>query len=365
VSEQAAFVEQRSLAKTKLAIVDPEAFYPFRTLVNGPLERTEELIAAEEFLRAVVLHDELEMEAQPFAFDGHEDEWSEDDIEAGGRNVIVAIAPTVAEYGLFNDRYGPREVPAIQLTPQLESLAATYANAGPGNAYYNAHLDFLKRIAGNLQNGGSALCKGDFIQEAIQTAATFPNDLFKTLDKDWQEFGLSVKDSIGPLVPPVLGIVLTRSASRDKIPAIVRDLRDEWAPARSKVWELVDGLKTARTLVEAKEIKQELTDASKHFSPLSESGSSQPLQILWELFVGGIGGAVTASVIGQDARIGAATGIVGQGIRVAQRELNFGRVLFGKGAFDLAKRVRREVERVELTRLRTFLTDAERKALGL
>jgi hypothetical protein len=352
--------------KTRIAVFDPEAFYPFRALIKGPLTSIEDLGAIEEFVRAYVLHDEMEMEVQPFgSCDEDEQEWTDEEIEAGGRTVITGIGPTIAEYNLFNDSSGPRPSSQLQLSAALENLAASYSNAGPGNVYYQAHLDLLKRLLETLRQGGSVVCRGAFIQEAIETASAFPIDLFQTLDRDWKEFVEVTKDShFGPLVPPVLSIVLTRSAGRDKIPAILRDLRDEWAGARSKVWDLAERLKSARTLQEARELVRELTAASKYFSPVSQARSSRPVQILWELFVGTIGGAITASLIGGDPKIGAAGGLVSQGIKTVQKDADLGRILFGRGAFDLAKRVRREIERVELDALSTILSDPEKTALG-
>ena len=352
--------------KTRTAVFDPDAFYPFRALVKGPLTAVEELTAIEEFVRAYVLHDEMVMEMHPFSSSAEdEEEWTDEEIEAGGRMVIAGIGPTTAEYNLFNESPRPRLTSQIQLSPALESVAASYSNAGPGNIYYQAHLDLLKRVLETVRQGGSVVCRGAFIQEAIQTASAVPLDLFQNLDHDWKEFVETAKDSrFGPLVPPVLSIVLTRSAGRDKIPAVLRDLRDEWTEARSKVWDLADKLKSARTVQEARELERELKSASKYFSPVSQDRSSYPVQVLWELFVGTIGGAITATLIGGDPKVGAAGALVGQAIKTVQKDADFGRILFGRGAFDLAKRVRREIDRVELNALGTILSDSEKKALG-
>jgi hypothetical protein len=312
--------------------------------------------------RRHVLHDEMEMQLQPFSFNEEEErEWTDQEMEAGGRMVIAAIGPTIAEYNMFRDPSGPFQDSEIELSPALEVLAASHSNAGPGNAYYKAHINLLKRILEVVRSGGSAICRGTFIQEAIQTASKFPLNLFDQLDRDWRQFAEGLQGSrFGPVVPPVLSIVLTRTASREKIPAIVRDLKEELSVARTKVWNLADNLKNARTFREAQELERELRDSSNYFSPLSER-SSHPLQVLWELFVGTIGGAATATVIGGDPKIGAATGLMGQAIKAVQKDAEFGHVLFGRGAFDLAKRVRREVERVELDALSAILSDSEKK----
>ena len=47
------------------AVCDPEAFYPFRSLIQGPFDRWELLEPLERFVRGVVLHDEMTMEYEP------------------------------------------------------------------------------------------------------------------------------------------------------------------------------------------------------------------------------------------------------------------------------------------------------------
>jgi len=83
------------------------------------------------------------------------------------------------------------------------------------------------------------------------------------------------------------------------------------------------------------------------------------------LFVGGFGGAVIGSLAGGSPVIGAATGVVGQAIRTTQKDVNLGSALFGRGAFDLARRVRREINRVDLNGIQAMLTDSEKRALGI
>jgi hypothetical protein len=70
------------------------------------------------------------------------------------------------------------------------------------------------------------------------------HQLFRPLDQEWQSYARQAEqDGLDLLVPPVLGIVLTRCAQRDAIPTVIRDLRDEWADARKKVWDLLYALR--------------------------------------------------------------------------------------------------------------------------
>src|SRR5207253_786914 len=113
----------------------------------------------------------------------------------------------------------------------------------------------------------SALLCGDLGRQALTKASQYPEALFEPLDADWQGYARSAEqDGLGLLVPPVLGIVLTRCARRDSIPTVIKDLRDEWADSRRKVWQLLDSLRACGTLGEAIEIRSALTSASRLFS---------------------------------------------------------------------------------------------------
>src|ERR1700722_551503 len=77
------------------ALCDPDAFYPFRSLVQGPLDDPQDLPKIERFIRSIVLHDDMEMIAEPFRAN-EEPEFHnglEEDLEAGPRNIIVAVGP--------------------------------------------------------------------------------------------------------------------------------------------------------------------------------------------------------------------------------------------------------------------------------
>jgi hypothetical protein len=346
-------------------IIDPDAFYPFRSLVRGPLPSLDELEAIEEFVRAVVLHDEMVMESEPFAFDEQEHEWTNEEIEAGGRNVIVAIGPVVDEYRVFTDRRGPRQVLDIELAPGLLNIAARFSNAGPGNVYFEAHTDFLKRLVQVLEAGGSVACKGQLATEAIELATHFPAQFFEHLDADWQAFGERANlGQLGVFVPPILAIILTRSASREAIPIVLHDLRDEWTTARQRIWELVAQLKTARTIAEVSEIERELRVASEKASPFRDSSSS-PFRVFWELLAAWVGGAALTGMAGGNVNVGAAGQVIAQAVRILQGQADSVQALFGRGAFDLARRVRRETARAEMQSLRNILSQSEREALGL
>jgi len=146
----------------KIAACDPDAFYPLRNLVAGPFDNLEDLPHIERLLRTAVLHDEIVMELTPHPHDPEMDEeLTEEEQQAGGRAVIVAVGPVLTGYDFFTDRTGPPPpVPEIELSPALLETASQFANAGEGNVYFKAHVDYLKRLLGIVEQGGSVLlCK--------------------------------------------------------------------------------------------------------------------------------------------------------------------------------------------------------------
>lgn len=159
--------------------------------------------------------------------------------------------------------------------------------------------------------------------------------------------------------------MLTRCARRDAIPIVIRDLRDEWAVARRKIWALLEASRASRTSGEFMAIERELSQASRLFSPQETKLDSHPIRIFWEIIAGTAAGAVIAQLSGGNAGIGAATGTMGQLASKTPGFLHeFGPAVFGRGAFDLAKKVRREVSQVEFDALSKLLTDSEKRKLG-
>jgi hypothetical protein len=351
----------------RIAACDPDAFYPLRSLVQGPFYNLEELSAIERFLRTVVLHDEIVMEFPPNPYDPETDhELTEEEKQAGGRAVIVAFGPVLTGYNFFTERSGPQPVPEIDLSPALLETASQFANAGEGNVYFKAHVEYLKRVLGVVEQGGSVLLCDEFGQQAVETAQQYPEELFRQLDVDWQRYAQEAEqDGLGFLVPPVLGIVLTRCARRDAIPTVIRDLRNEWATAREKVWNLLDTLRRSQTLGEASEIRKALSNASRQFSSVATEGNTRPVRVFWDILAAAVSGAAIAQLSSGKPVIGAATSTVAQVARsLPSLAREFGPTLFGRGAFDLARRVRREASKVEFDALSRLLSDHEKRKLG-
>lgn len=200
----------------------------------------------------------------------------------------------------------------------------------------------------------------------LKRAEEYPAELFKDLDAQWQEYAKSIDESGGGLlVPPVLSIIVTRCARRDAIMPVLTDLRDEWAVARRKVWDTLDALRNTRTLGEAIEIRRELRECSKLFSPQSTPHDTRPVRVLWELFAAGAVGFTVAATMGSNPVIGAIAGALAHTPRSIPALIEeFGPAMFGRSGFDLARRIRRASYQVDVKALERLLTSTEKKQLG-
>jgi hypothetical protein len=357
-------VESIAPDNLRTAVCDQEGFYPFRSLVTGHLTSREELALAERFARVVVLHDSIEMHAEPMPAQEDEDEWAPEQIAAGGRNVIVAFAPDLTPYGpLFTSTLGPDplDTSKLQLSDRLRELAREMSGGEPGNVYYDAHLRYVFRLGQTLCRGGSIVCGGPVGVAMRECASEYPEALFAVLDADLQAFARQAHAAhLGVATPPILSVVLARVQSRDDIPAALCALREELKPARDRLWSLIDEMRSASNLAELRRIQSELERASALLSPGRTGLLVEPTRVLWNLLPPtvalGIAAATGGSLAGAAASAGAHL--------IRDLGMAAGNYLFGRGAFDLARRIRSElVARGVASDLTPLLSETERRVL--
>ena len=353
---------------SSVGIFDPHAFYPFRSLVQGGLHNWGELQDIERFVRAIVLHDEMSMILEPWPYDPLADEERSTD-EPAVRNIIVGMGPVLSDYeGLLSTEKNLKPISEEEVSSALRDIASEFSNAGHGNPYYNAHIEFIGKLLAVLKAGGSIICEGEFSRATELRAGKYPEKLFEVLDKDWQEYAMATEEGhIGVKTPPILNIILSKCKKREDIPEELKLLREEWTDARKKLWRLLGGLRNAQTLKEAHQIQHELAEASKYFSPLSQQTEFSPVRMLWDLFAETGGGAIDSALAGGNPAIGAVAAAGRKALtNLAQGGKQFGKLFFGRGAFDLARRVRKEVMNSSpKSTLSRFLTQSEKDALGL
>ena len=344
---------------SSIAVFDPDAFYPMRSLVEGPLSTLDELPQIERFMRAAILHDEMRMEIAPLPAPSEEEE----ELNTGP-NIIVGFGPVLAGFEeLLCNRIGPKVETAITLNDRLLKVATEVCGAGPGNPYYDAHVEFLQRLVNVLDGSGSVICDSPLAYQAELVSSHYPADLFAKLDRDWQEIVREAKE-LGPLLPPIVAVVLRRAQTRSAIPSILKELRDELSEARNKVWTLLRTLGSARNLKEFSDARRELESVSQAFSLFTGEEKSSSGRILWDLLGSGVG--AIAGLVATSHPIGGAIGaaavpVIVEGVRC------FSTLFSGQGAVDLGRRIKAEVlsTRPTIRALYGLLNDSEREKLGI
>jgi hypothetical protein len=359
-------MESISLQRVRTAICDQDGFYPFRSLLTGNLSSLDELALAERFARAVVFHDSIVMEGEPMPTSEDEHEWTEEEIAAGGRMIIVAFMPDLSGYGdLFVNNLGPDPLHGkkLDLSESLRALAREMSGAGPGDPYYDSHERYLYKLTHTLRTGASIVCGGPVGLALRDRACRYPEQLFAPLDEDLQRFAREAQEAhLGVAVPPVLSIVLSRCDTRDDILRRLVELRNEWREPRERVWALISDLRGSSDAREMRNIQKELEYLSNVMSPARSRIPIEPSRVLWDLVsnaAGLIGAFASGSGVAEAVAV-ARTAVAGA--RELQPSVKY---IFRMGAIDFARRLRSDVlaaNRVPQL-LDRFLTDAERRAL--
>jgi len=352
-----------------VALCNPDAFYPLRTLVDGPLTDPADLPKIERFVRSLVLHDEMKMIMEPSPDMDEEHEWMPEEIAAGGRIVLVGVGPAIAEYeGRNLLEYLPEdETPRnIDISNELLQLAETHARRGDGPCF-DAHLNVIRVLVHTVETGGSIVCENSFADDVITVASEIPENLLTQLDAEWAEMVRSISNGdIGLVVPPFLAILLNRCARRDAILDVLQDMKNEFSASRERLWSLIRALRGAGTIAEANEIRRDLQRAAELMNPNREWPPLCPVRALWKIGTAAVAGAVVGAM-GGSPFVGAAAAVVNQAANVIGNVVLEFRVLFRRGAFDLARRLNRDLREIprmpEL--LRPILTQEEQSKLGL
>jgi hypothetical protein len=351
----------------KTAACNARAFEPFHRVVVGPCT-PDDLHVAEQFARAVVLHDDVRMLPESFR------------ITVGENDRLGGLSPLLVKTEGF-ETFGDYFDPSFVDTSHGHELLMSVTRIGPDRkTFFDPFGVSIILALEQIRAGGSAVVRDSTWQiEVVRTvegtieekrhsaewesrlapAERYPDSLFSQLDESWQLFAKKLaRGNFELKVPPVLGIVMTLSARRDAIPAILLDLRNEWADARKKLWQRIDAFTNLRTVEEGEDLVRELEAASKLFCRQQTEYDTQPMRVFWDI------AAATGAAVSTGGLAGAAA--VGAGARSLPKMLqDLGPALFGRGAFDLAKRVRREVSKVDPSVLKRFLSASEQKLFGM
>lgn len=351
----------------KVAVCNARAFEPFHRVVVGPCTPGD-LDEAEQFARAIVLHDDIRMLPESFRIILGEND------EARGLSPLIVKTEGFETFGDYMD-------PSfVETSHGRELLMSATRIESDRKMFFDPFKVSVILALEQVRDGGSAVVRDSTWQiEVVRTvdrtvkemrhsadwesrlapAERYPDSLFNQLDESWQLFAKKMaRGNFDLRIPPVLGIVMTRSARRDAMPAVLLDLRNEWAEARNKLWQRIDAFDDLRTVKEGEDLLRELEAASKLFSREQTEFDTQPMRVFWDI------AAATGAAVGTGGAAGPVAAAAGA--RSLPKMLqDLGPALFGRGALDLARRVRREVSKIDPSVLKSFLSASEQALFGM
>ena len=362
------------------AVLDTNAITALDSIVTGPVTSWDQLDAAELAVRAMVLHERIYW-LMPSV------------LVISPQNIVRGTSPAVVEDGghVVYPRY--KEPDAIMDVLRLfgassYSVFKSYVYVKDnipigGDEFWVSNYDRLRSMDSNVvEEVFKESFNIDFIRDsyfaspkAIGAGSYFgssndreyesnlmknrtsalPEKALRLLDENWRDSvsgsGIGLNIRLGPF----LAIVLSRSESRNDIPKVITELREEFQKSRKEFWDLFTEPLTERRSVVAIRKLRNMERAIQSIVPASFPSKERPFRFLWD----------TAHAVADIALTGGSlSAIKFVGESLLNRDANLAQA----STISLTKKLTTELRGMEesLTyQLRRLLSAQERSMLGL
>ncbi len=185
--------------------------------------------------------------------------------------------------------------------------------------------------------------------------SVFPENVLRKMDDAWREDICGASIGLNVRLGPFLSIVLSRAPSRDRIPQIVIELRNEFQEMRTEFWELFSVPLNERRLPVAVRKIRELQRAIDSIVPAAFPRKERPFRFWWD----------TTHVIAEIIQTGGAlSALKYAGDLLLNRDLHFAQV----STVGVTKKITRELKKMDhslVHQLRKHLIQAELHNLGI
>lgn len=247
-------------------LTDTDAQAALGRVIDGPITSCLDIERAESALRAVLLHESVELlvpcvKAQyETGFIGYMRFDKQERNDAAFAAFDVAYCRDL----LFATEFITTANGQIlsSTNPLSRIVGATLENP---SSHYRSLLSTAGETATALPMalGAATHYSSPELGAAMNNgAAGFIDDLYKRIYRPWVEFAQSGPSLyVDVKLPPFLAIVLSRAATREKIPEVIRDLRNELAPARANLHEMNDYLERSLTQADINAFVQKTNSA--------------------------------------------------------------------------------------------------------
>lgn len=219
------------------SFTDTHAASALGRIVDGPISSRSDIEKGETALRAILLHDVVDIVVpsvkvrHPNNFVGYAR------FDEGVRNHAAFAALNVApcsDYLLATELIDVRDG---EITGSTNPSSPLIGNALDDRATnYSRLLSTAANVvnAFPMQIGAAAhYCADAFVEALKPGPAGFIDELYKRIERPWMTIAqMEPALFIDLKLPPLIAIVLTRAQHREKIPEVLKDLREELAPVR-------------------------------------------------------------------------------------------------------------------------------------
>lgn len=110
----------------------------------------------------------------------------------------------------------------------------------------------------------------------------FPERALRLLDENWENSVSGASIGLNIKLGPFLAIVLSRAKSRDQIPMVILELREEFQEAREDFWQLFLEPLTERCSIAALRKLRNIERAIQSIVPSSFPTNERPFSFLWD-----------------------------------------------------------------------------------
>ncbi len=216
---------------------DTHAASALGRIIDGPILSRSDIEKGETALRAILLHDVVDIVVPSVKVRQDNNFVSYVRFDKGVRNQAAFAALNVAPCSDYLLAVELIDVRNGEITGSTNSSSPLIGNAlDDQETNYSCLLSAAANVVNALpmQIGAAAhYCADPFTKALKPGPAGFIDELYQRIERPWMEIAqMEPALFIDVKLPPLIAIVLNRAQHREKIPEVLKDLREELAPVR-------------------------------------------------------------------------------------------------------------------------------------
>lgn len=269
-------VESSDLSKAKLGVTDNYSTNSLAKVIGGGISSYHELNAAEQCLRALIFHDQVIRQAPCVKINNMFTQALDLNKPHHDLNTYIGNDIIKQHIGTINHLLGFQDESQAKDEVLKRATLASDEQAREAKLGFKPSFKFspssctIQKVADSLEDYAEAHFKQNrtlqsrFIlpieKSKLPSYISYPfllnhfyqdsfnfdrngygaNEFFNTLDEVWNQYTSKLRSRVELQMPVFLSIVIDRAASREDIPNVILDLREEYEESRSSLWSIYD-----------------------------------------------------------------------------------------------------------------------------